>query len=104
MGGSNRSRDLRVYVFFSLSLLFTTVLGHMALANPPPIAHKLNPYNGGVVDYDYSAPLSPSGSNYPCRGHLKYLGTPQGRAVANYSPGGTYQMDFEGGGKFSVPF
>ncbi|RPA82753.1 hypothetical protein BJ508DRAFT_413917 [Ascobolus immersus RN42] len=67
------------------------------MADPPPINHRNNPhFQEGGADYDYSAPLSPSGSNYPCRGHLKDLNSPRGGPVKNYSPGGTYSFTIEG--------
>lgn len=76
-------------------LLISPTTAHMALLDPPPINSKDNPYSEpGKTDYDYSAPLSPSGSNYPCRGHLKDLGTPRGRSVRSYAPGGTYTMRY----------
>jgi len=68
---------------------------HMVMSEPPPINYKTNPhYNVAKSDFDYTAPLSPSGSNYPCRGHLKDLNTPEGASVRDYAPGGTYDLRF----------
>lgn len=63
----------------------------MSMATPPSLRYKTNPYKT-VEDYDYSSPLSPSGSNYPCKGYHKDFGTPGGRSVATYSPGGSYSI------------
>ena len=66
---------------------------HMVMSEPPPINYKTNPfYNVAKADYDYTAPLSTSGSNYPCRGHLKDLNGAEGGSVRTYSPGGSYPL------------
>jgi len=65
----------------------------MTMSEPPPINYQTNPnYNVAKADFDYSAPLSPSGSNYPCKGHLKDLDAPEGKPVRTYAQGGTYNM------------
>jgi hypothetical protein len=65
----------------------------MVMSQPPPIDYKTNPsYTESKADYDYTAPLDANGGNYPCRGHLADLNTPQGAPVANYNPGGTYDL------------
>jgi len=64
---------------------------HMAMADPPALRYKTNPYKL-TEDYDYLSPLSASGSNYPCKGYHTDLGTPGGKSVATYKPGGTYKI------------
>jgi hypothetical protein len=67
----------------------------MVMSDPPPINYKTNPhYNPSKADYDYTSPLSPSGSIYPCKGHLKDLNAPEGQSVRNYSPGGEYDLKY----------
>ena len=69
------------------------ISAHMAMSEPPPINYKTSQfYDVSKADFDYTAPLSQSGSNYPCRGMLKYLGTAVAQPVRNYSPGGTYEL------------
>ncbi|KAI9764804.1 MAG: hypothetical protein M1840_008073 [Geoglossum simile] len=69
----------------------------MAMAQPPSINYKTNPNVGfGVENYDYTSPLSSSGSDFPCKGELKYLGTKAGAPVANYAPGGTFTIKLDG--------
>ena len=81
------------YLIILCSLLASNVVAHIAMKEPPPINYKTNPYyNPSEADYDYTAPLTPSGSNYPCRGMLKYLGTSVAQSVRTYAPGGTYDL------------
>lgn len=62
-------------------------------AEPPPINYKTNPYyNTAKADFDYTSPLTPSGSNFPCKGHLADYNAPEGQSVRNYAPGGTYPL------------
>lgn len=84
-----------VHVLLALAAA-ASAAAHMAMAEPAPLRYKTNPYRnlGGDEDYDYLSPLSPSGSNYPCRGHLSALGTPAGQPVATYAPGGTYAIRY----------
>lgn len=78
---------------FLTSLLSAGASAHMVMSEPPPINYKTNPnYDISKADFDYTAPLSPSGSNYPCRGMLKHLGTKIAASVRTYSPGGTYEL------------
>lgn len=90
--------SLFLLVLLSAALQATA---HMSMATPPSLRYKTNPYKT-VEDYDYSSPLSPSGSNYPCKGYHKDFGTPGGRSVATYSPGGSYSIVYvhpQGGGR-----
>lgn len=77
-----------------LFLLFSQqTAAHMVMSEPPPINYKSNPYyNPAKGDGDYTSPLSPSGSNFPCRGHLKDLNSPEGKPVRSYKPGGSYDL------------
>jgi hypothetical protein len=78
---------------FLITFLCTVTSAHMCMSEPPPINYKMNPYvNGAKADYEYTAPLSPDGKNYPCRGHLASLNTPEGKSVRDYAPGGTYDL------------
>ncbi|KAI5777364.1 putative endoglucanase [Geopyxis carbonaria] len=70
-------------------------LAHMSMSDPPALRYKTNPHKT-QEDYDYSSPLSPSGSNYPCKGYHKDLGTPGGASVASYSQGGSYSITLVG--------
>ncbi|KAF8470044.1 hypothetical protein BDZ91DRAFT_719802 [Kalaharituber pfeilii] len=71
------------------------VVAHMAMQEPPGIRYKTNPYTT-QVDYDYVSPLSPSGSNFPCKGYHKDLGTPSGQSVRTYNAGRTYELILAG--------
>lgn len=71
------------------------ITAHMAMAEPPALRYKTNPHKT-QEDYDYSSPLSPTGSNFPCKGYHKDLGTPGATPVREYSAGGTYQLILAG--------
>ncbi|CUS14943.1 unnamed protein product [Tuber aestivum] len=89
----------------SPTILFVTLLGllcvvgpataHMSMSDPPPLRYKTNPHKT-VEDYDYNAPLDPSGSNYPCKGYHNDLGTPGAKSVVTWSQGGSYRLQFAG--------
>jgi len=70
---------------------------HMEMTNPPPLRSKHNPNSGDDIDFSYTAPLSASGSDYPCKGTLKLLGTDKAKPVANYTPGQQASITIEGG-------
>ncbi|KAG6041692.1 hypothetical protein E4U41_002775, partial [Claviceps citrina] len=42
---------------------------HMEMKAPPPLRSKFNRFSTDV-DFDMTAPLAPSGANFPCKGHL----------------------------------
>lgn len=88
-----------IFSIFLLALLSAALqaTAHMSMATPPSLRYKTNPYKT-VEDYDYSSPLSPSGTNYPCKGYHKDLGTPSGQSVATYSRGGSYSIVYVYGG------
>lgn len=68
---------------------------HMQMSYPPPFRSQYNPYTTSI-DYDMTNPLAASGSNYPCKGYHSLLNTPQGRSVATWSAGGTYNFSLVG--------
>ncbi|KAI5840354.1 putative extracellular protein, partial [Tricharina praecox] len=89
-----------------LALHATLVSAHMAMADPPALRYKSNPYKV-AEDYDYLSPLSPSGSNYPCKGYHEDLGTPGGKSArwfGDISFGGSCQLSFsfDGGNSWQV--
>lgn len=86
---------------WSVQLFLTAALGglvsaHMELTSPAPLKGAKNP-NTKTADYEMTTPLSTSGSNYPCRGHLDVIGTPEGASVASW-PAGSQQSFTIGGG------
>lgn len=75
-----------------LSLVFalsTAVLGHMQLHYPPTFGADNNPYRTDPVDTELTFPYGCCGKKieFPCRGYLKVLGTPQGASVATWAAG-----------------
>ncbi|OTA91711.1 hypothetical protein M434DRAFT_58077, partial [Hypoxylon sp. CO27-5] len=68
----------------------------MNMKDPPPLAYKGNP-NAKEPNIDYSITSPITGAQYPCKGWLKLLGTPEGASVKTYAPGGQYSMSVEGG-------
>ncbi|RPB29246.1 hypothetical protein L211DRAFT_845236 [Terfezia boudieri ATCC MYA-4762] len=94
---SLRTTNMLIYLIAMYFIFALNVSAHMVMSEPPPINYKTSPYyDVSKADFDYTAPLSPSGSNYPCRGMLKYLGTTVAQSVRTYSPGGTYELKFDG--------
>lgn len=84
-------------LLFSFTCLFGTAFPHMLLSYPPALRWRGNPYSGNDADYSLTSPLKQDGSDYPCKGSLKLLGTPEGMPVANWIAGQTYNMTLEGG-------
>jgi hypothetical protein len=70
--------------------------GHMEMMSPPPFRSKYNPNTGTDIDYSMTSPLSSSGSDYPCKGYQKLLGTPEGKSVATWTSGGSYNFTITG--------
>lgn len=69
------------------------VRGHIQLSNPVPINAPKNPNSTpDTADYDYTSPLSPDGSNFPCKGY--HLTTPQ--PIAEYTAGQSYTASLAG--------
>ncbi|KLU92328.1 endoglucanase [Magnaporthiopsis poae ATCC 64411] len=79
-----------------LALAATVVQGHMEMSYPPPLRSKFNSF-ATTKDSDMTAPLSPSGANYPCKGYLSDLGTPGGKPVVTFTPGQKSNMTIVGG-------
>ncbi|KAI5812826.1 extracellular protein [Pyronema omphalodes] len=82
-----------ISALISVLSLTVPVSAHMALISPPPLRHKSNPHTTNP-DYSYTSPIT--ASQFPCKGYHSLLGTSEGASVANYSPGGTYQIHLEG--------
>ncbi|KAI1821068.1 lytic polysaccharide monooxygenase [Xylaria intraflava] len=73
-----------------------SAMAHMNLKDPAPLAYKNNPYTQEAhKDYSLTSPIS--GAQYPCKGYLKFIGTPDGTPVATYSPGQSATFTVEGG-------
>jgi hypothetical protein len=71
--------------------------GHMEMKSPPPFRSKFNPNSGTDIDYSMTSPLLASGADYPCKGYQKLIGTPEGKSVATWAPGGAYGFTITGG-------
>lgn len=69
---------------------------HMEMKDPPPLRSKFNKA-ATSVDFDMTSPLAPSGANFPCKGYLGDLGTPAGKAVADWTPGQPQSLTIVGG-------
>ncbi|KAL6858393.1 hypothetical protein J3F83DRAFT_750648 [Trichoderma novae-zelandiae] len=76
--------------------LAALVNGHMEMKDPPPFRSKYNPNAGQDIDYSMTSPLSASGSDFPCKGYQKLVGTPEGKSVATWAPGGSYGFTITG--------
>lgn len=88
--------------YLSLSFLFATlpsVLGHMYMADPPPLRLNSNPFSdprNALTGDQYTLFLNQGGSDYPCKGYLNLLGTPQGRAVSTWAAGSSQTFTLGG--------
>lgn len=71
-----------------------TALAHMDMSSPPALRHKLNPYNGGDIDYSINSPILLG--QFPCRNDLGLLGTPKATPVAEYRAGQRYSATLSG--------
>ncbi|EQB58862.1 hypothetical protein CGLO_00836 [Colletotrichum gloeosporioides Cg-14] len=70
---------------------------HMMMSDPSPLKAKINPNTAdGNVDYSYTNPLSSSGSDYPCKGHLSVLGTSEADPVATWNAGEDHTITLSG--------
>ncbi|KAI0843516.1 hypothetical protein F5Y06DRAFT_5820 [Hypoxylon sp. FL0890] len=87
---------MQIRSFLVAALAAGTATAHMNMKDPPPLAYKGNP-NAKEPNIDYSITSPITGAQYPCKGWLKLLGTPEGASVKTYSPGGQYTMSVEGG-------
>ncbi|KAF5523202.1 hypothetical protein CGCA056_v004131 [Colletotrichum aenigma] len=70
---------------------------HMMMSDPPPLKAKINPNTAeGNIDYSYTNPLSSSGSDYPCKGHLSVLGTSEAAPVDTWNTGEDHTITLSG--------
>ncbi|KKA29671.1 hypothetical protein TD95_001367 [Thielaviopsis punctulata] len=72
-------------------------LAHMEMKSPPPFRSKFNSNSGNDIDYNMINPLSPDGSNFPCKGYESLLSTPEGAAVRTWGAGTTQTVTLSGG-------
>lgn len=84
--------SMAVALVASLSL----VSAHMEMTWPPPLRSKHNTFTTNV-DYDMVNPLNADGSNFPCKGYLNLLGTPQASPVTIFQAGQSYKLTVGGG-------
>lgn len=82
--------------FLVAALAAGTATAHMNMKDPAPLAYKGNP-NAKEPNIDYSITSPITAAQYPCKGNLKLLGTPEGAPVKTYAPGQQYTMSVEGG-------
>ncbi|KAI1460937.1 hypothetical protein F4805DRAFT_350358 [Annulohypoxylon moriforme] len=87
---------MQIRSFLVAALAAGTAMAHMNMKDPPPLAYKGNP-NAKEPNIDYSITSPITQAQYPCKGYLKLLGTPEGASVKTYAPGGQYSMSVEGG-------
>ncbi|KAI1210503.1 uncharacterized protein F4807DRAFT_68635 [Annulohypoxylon truncatum] len=87
---------MQIRSFLVAALAAGTAMAHMNMKDPPPLAYKGNP-NAKEPNIDYSITSPITQAQYPCKGYLKLLGTPEGASVKTYAPGGQYTMSVEGG-------
>ncbi|KAI0882574.1 uncharacterized protein GGS22DRAFT_46390 [Annulohypoxylon maeteangense] len=87
---------MQIRSFLVAALAAGTATAHMNMKDPPPLAYKGNP-NAKEPNIDYSITSPITQAQYPCKGYLKLLGTPEGASVKTYAPGGQYSMSVEGG-------
>jgi len=84
------SSILSCMLFFCM---IDSALGHVQMEKPYPLHSPNNPKDTtGPKDYDMSSPLSPSGSNYPCKGYNKDISGVD--SVETYTAGQSYSITF----------
>lgn len=84
---------MRSLWFITSLSLAPTILAHVQMIQPIPINSPKGPTDYPNPDYDYTSPLNPDGSNYPCKGYQ--TDTPI-HIAATYCAGQTYEMDLDG--------
>lgn len=91
----SRSQPRLSVAVYSLLLCTVPVLGHMEMSWPYPFRSKFNPKNTAAANIDYSmtTPLSPDGSDYPCKG---YQNDRPAESVATFAAGSTYNITLAG--------
>jgi len=88
---------MRTLSYLAPLALANAAAAHMYMASPADIRGKENPNAGANVDSDITSNLRSDGSNYPCKGNLKLLGTPQGAPVASWAAGSAQKVTIAGG-------
>ena len=79
-------------LFVALAI-FSSANAHMSLSWPPPFRAAINPYAvQSQIDYSITSPLSPDGSNFPCKGYQSDLGTSGGKSVVTWAAGTQYNF------------
>ncbi|KAI9766657.1 MAG: hypothetical protein M1835_007147 [Candelina submexicana] len=88
-------------IFFLFGLAVSPLVGaHMFMASPPALKSIPNK-NTVSPDYSLTSPLKGDGSDYPCKGYHKLLGTPEGASVASWAAGSTQKFTLQGGASHS---
>lgn len=89
---------MKVFSITALTVLSASgfAAGHMQMTDPPPLRSKFNKFSTNV-DFDMTSPMSSSGSNFPCKGHLSVLGSAQAQSVADWAPGSQQRFTIDGG-------
>ncbi|KAL2753486.1 hypothetical protein ACRALDRAFT_1072041 [Sodiomyces alcalophilus JCM 7366] len=75
--------------------LATMAQAHMEMIWPPPFRSKHNPHSTDI-DYSMTSPLEADGSNFPCKGYHSLIDTAQGKPVAQWQPGQSYNFTIGG--------
>lgn len=83
-------------IFCAILPLFSIANAHMKMTDPAPIRLPENTF-AVTKDYDYTSPLSDSGSDYPCKGYASLLDTAEGGSVATYAAGSSQSVSISGG-------
>ncbi|PFH60831.1 hypothetical protein XA68_10292 [Ophiocordyceps unilateralis] len=68
---------------------------HMEMMSPAPLRSGYNRFTEDQ-DWDMRSPLESSGGDYPCKGSLKLLGTPQAGVVAEWTAGQEHNVTITG--------
>ncbi|KAM4067421.1 endoglucanase [Hirsutella rhossiliensis] len=77
--------------------LAASAQAHMEMKYPPPLRSKFNPYVVAEdIEYNMMSPLKSDGSDFPCKGYIGLLGTPEGKPVAQWTSGQSYSMTLTG--------
>ncbi|KID87856.1 hypothetical protein MGU_05094 [Metarhizium guizhouense ARSEF 977] len=83
------------YAFAVLSAA-SFAAGHMQMKYPPPLRSGFNKFTTNQ-DYDMTSPMDSRGGNFPCRGGLKVIDSPQGQPVDEWTAGLQYNFTITGG-------
>jgi hypothetical protein len=81
------------------ALMAATTSAHMHIVDPPPLGAQENKFTpAGSADSNYNAPLSASGSDFPCKGKLSLLNSDAGKPVAEWAAGTEQSFTIGAGG------